>query len=86
MSELEHPAKADGLSPFGSNPSVSPVPASIPDASGWADKRLKAAYVELQIIQATMHKFSTARGCLSTALAAIELADEHVAQSALGEG
>lgn len=55
--------------------------AGIPSADGWADKRLKAAYIELESVQDTMPKLSTERGCLSSALAAIELADEYVAKS-----
>lgn len=77
-SDNGHPS---GLSSQAMEPEVSTLRASIPDADGWASKRLKAAYVEIESIQLGTHKFSTERGCLLSALAAIELADEYISKS-----
>lgn len=47
---------------------------------GWSSKDLKSVYLEIERIQATLPRMSTETGCLSSALVAIELADEHIAK------
>lgn len=83
MSNSDAPLR-DGLSPCGSNQqAVSPVPASIPSAkvfSGWVSDDLARVYHEIERIQATLPKFSTARACLFSALNAVELTDEYIAK------
>lgn len=67
-----------------SQQAVSAVPVGIVSASvrsGWASDELARVYHEIERIQSTMHKFSTDRGCLSSALVAVELADEYIKKS-----